>query len=327
VEKKLRKKPQINMFSPIEKRKIWFSLSATLVVISTVVFLLFGLKLGIDFTGGSLMELEFFVTAPTNQKISEIFIPLEISQVTAQPVGDNSMILRFKDVDEDNHQKILAAINQELQPTNPLEDNESGTAFEEKIFEEKRFDSIGPSIGQELRRKTVWAIIIVLAAIIVYVAWAFRKVSKPIASWKYGLIAVITLFHDIIITVGIFVILGKIYGIEVNASFVAALLTILGYSVNDTIVVFDRTRENLIRHLGEEFEDIVQGSVREVITRSINTSFTTLFVLLAIFIFGGSSVRDFILALIVGISIGTYSSIFLASPLLVAWEKLKLKKD
>ncbi|MAF14360.1 MAG: protein translocase subunit SecF [Parcubacteria group bacterium] len=315
------------MFSPIEKRKIWFSLSATLVVISTVVFLLFGLKLGIDFTGGSLMELEFFVTAPTNQKISEIFIPLEISQVTAQPVGDNSMILRFKDVDEDNHQKILAAINQELQPTNPLEDNESGTAFEEKIFEEKRFDSIGPSIGQELRRKTVWAIIIVLAAIIVYVAWAFRKVSKPIASWKYGLIAVITLFHDIIITVGIFVILGKIYGIEVNASFVAALLTILGYSVNDTIVVFDRTRENLIRHLGEEFEDIVQGSVREVITRSINTSFTTLFVLLAIFIFGGSSVRDFILALIVGISIGTYSSIFLASPLLVAWEKLKLKKD
>ncbi len=327
MEKKLRKKPQINMFSPIEKRKIWFSLSATLVVISTVVFLLFGLKLGIDFTGGSLMELEFFVTAPTNQKISEIFIPLEISQVTAQPVGDNSMILRFKDVDEDNHQKILAAINQELQPTNPLEDNESGTAFEEKIFEEKRFDSIGPSIGQELRRKTVWAIIIVLAAIIVYVAWAFRKVSKPIASWKYGLIAVITLFHDIIITVGIFVILGKIYGIEVNASFVAALLTILGYSVNDTIVVFDRTRENLIRHLGEEFEDIVQGSVREVITRSINTSFTTLFVLLAIFIFGGSSVRDFILALIVGISIGTYSSIFLASPLLVAWEKLKLKKD
>ena len=139
------------------------------------------------------------------------------------------------------------------------------------------------------------------------------------------MIAVIALFHDVIITLGVFVLLGKFYNIEINAAFVAALLTILGYSVNDTIVVFDRIRENLIRHLGEEFEEIVQESVNEVIIRSINTSFTTLFVLFAILLFGGTTVRDFVLALIVGIAIGTYSSIFLASPLLVAWEKFKLK--
>ena len=166
---------------------------------------------------------------------------------------------------------------------------------------------------------------IVLVGMIAYIAWAFRKVSKPVASWKYGLFAVIALFHDIIITIGVFIILGKFYGLEVNAPFVAALLTILGYSVNDTIVVFDRIRENLIRHIGEDFEGIVEKSINEVITRSINTSFTVLLSLFALLLLGGASIRDFTLALIIGITFGTYSSIFLASPLLVAWEKFRLK--
>lgn len=316
-----------NMILVIKQRKIWFTISAILVIISIAVSLIIGLELGIDFTGGSLMELEFSVPRPTGQEINQALAPLEIGNIIAQPVGEEGMILRFKDVGEETHQQILKTLKQKFHPADlTSQQGEVQLQFEITVLKEKRFDSIGPTIGQELKRKTVWAIIIVLFAIITYIAWAFRKVSKPVASWKYGLIAIIALFHDIIITLGIFVILGKFYNVEINAPFVAALLTILGYSVNDTIVVFDRTRENLIRHIGEEFEQIVRRSVNEVITRSINTSFTTLFVLFSILIFGGSSIRDFILALIIGVAIGTYSSIFLASPLLVTWEKLRLKR-
>ena len=315
------------MISIIHQRKIWFGSSAIMVIASVIGFLWLGLNLGIDFTGGSLLELEFFITRPTSQQINEALTPLGIDNVMAQPSGESGIILRFKEIDEKTHQQILETLNQKFQPVNVNQEaGESEAGLEAKILEEKRFDSIGPTIGQELKRKTVWAIAVVLAAIICYIAWAFRKVSKPIASWKYGLIAVIALFHDIIITIGVFAVLGKLYGLEVNAPFVAALLTILGYSVNDTIVVFDRTRENLIRHLGEDFEKIVQQSVNEVITRSINTSFTTLFVLFAILLLGGQTIHSFILALIVGIAVGTYSSIFLASPLLVTWEKFRMKR-
>jgi len=315
------------MISIIKQRNIWFTISGIMVVCSLAVFIFIGLNLGIDFNGGSLLEIEFSIPRPSNQQINEVLTPLEIGEVVAQPIGDNGMILRFKDVDENTHQQILKTLKEKFKPEDKVVNTEQGELkLQVQVLEEKRFDSIGPTIGQELKEKTVWAILIVLVAIIIYVAWAFRKVSKPIASWKYGIIAVIALFHDIIITIGIFVLLGKFYNIEVNATFVAALLTILGYSVNDTIVVFDRTRENLTRHLGEDFEEIVQTSVNEVITRSINTSFTTLIVLFTILLFGGQSIRDFILALIIGVAIGTYSSIFLASPLLVAWEKLRLKR-
>lgn len=309
------------MISIIKQRNIWFILSSAMVLISIAVFLMFGLNLGIDFTGGSILEIEFKdITRPTNPEIIASLEGLDIGSVTAQPIGDNGLVLKFKEVNEENHQKILSAIKQKFQP------NGGDAVSNQNIFIEKRFDSIGPSIGQELKKKMFWAILIVVIAMIIYIAWAFRKVTKPIASWKYGLIAVVALIHDIIITVGIFVVLGKIYGIEINATFIAALLTILGYSVNDTIVVFDRTRENLIRHIGDDFEQIVQNSINQVIIRSINTSFTTLLCLFAVFIFGGQSIRSFVLALIVGITVGTYSSIFLASPLLVVWEKIKIKK-
>lgn len=301
----------------IRQRKIWFSVSTILVVASIAVILALGLNLGIDFEGGSLMEIQFNeqVNRPTANEITQIFDTLQIGSVVTQSVGDRGAILRFKNVDEPTHQQILTTLNQAF----------VAEGVTENIIEEKRFDSIGPTIGAELKSKTIWAIIVVLLAIIIYIAWAFRKVSKPIASWKYGVVAIIALFHDIIITLGIFALLGKLYGIEINAPFVAALLTILGYSVNDTIVVFDRTRENLAKNMGEKFEDTVQKSVNEVITRSINTSFTTLFVLFSILLLGGETIREFILALIIGIAIGTYSSIFLASPLLVALEKFRSK--
>lgn len=198
---------------------------------------------------------------------------------------------------------------------------------EEKNIEEKRFDSIGPVIGNELKSTAVWAIVIALIGMVLYIGWAFRKVSRPVSSFKYGIIATIALFHDVVITLGVFSVLGYLYNIEIGLPFVAALLAILGYSVNDTIVVFDRTRENLIKAGSENFEETVNKSVNETLIRSLNASFTTLLVLFALFLFGGETIKYFIAALIIGIAFGTYSSIFIASPLLVTWQKWSLRKN
>jgi preprotein translocase subunit SecF len=185
-----------------------------------------------------------------------------------------------------------------------------------------RYESVGPSIGQELKRNAIYSIILIVIGIIIYVAWAFRKVSRPVASWKYGMAGVIALFHDVIIVTGIFCVLGKFYGIEVNTPFVAALLTVFGYSIADTIVVFDRIRENLPKS-HEGFEETINTSINQTLRRSINTSLTVMLTLLAVVLFGGVSIKYFALALLVGIFFGTYSSIFLASPLLVLFEKWK----
>jgi preprotein translocase subunit SecF len=166
----------------------------------------------------------------------------------------------------------------------------------------------------------------VVVAIILYVAYAFRKVSKPISSWKYGIAAIVALIHDVTIVMAVFAILGKTAGVEVDIPFVVALLTILGYSVNDTIVVFDRVRESLLGRVGSNFEENVNTGVNKSITRSINTSLTTLVVLVSLYFFGGASVQYFALALIIGIIAGTYSSIFLASPLLVAWHQFDVRR-
>ena len=192
----------------------------------------------------------------------------------------------------------------------------------EGYVDELRFESVGPSIGQELKTKAVYAVVIALVAIILYIAWAFSKVSKPVASWKYGLTAIIALAHNIIIVLGVFAVLGRFFDVEVNTPFVAAILTILGYSVNDTIVVFDRIRENLPKS-DEDFETTVNLSVNQSLSRSINTSATTLIVLLSVLFLGGATIQAFMLALSIGVFVGTYSSLFLASPLLVVWEKFK----
>jgi len=216
------------------------------------------------------------------------------------------LLIRSKDLSEEEHQAILIALSEPDKLT------------------ETRFDSIGPVIGKELAQKSWVAMALVLAMIIFYIAFAFRKVSgglsgigKGVSSFKYGLVAVIALVHDVAIPTGIFAILGRYFGAEIDILFVTALLTILGFSVHDTIVVFDRVRENLQKGIGENFENTVGLSVSQTITRSINTSLTVLLVLLALFFFGGETTKYFSLALIVGIIVGTYSSIFLASPLLV----------
>ncbi|NTU98432.1 protein translocase subunit SecF, partial [Candidatus Falkowbacteria bacterium] len=230
-----------------------------------------------------------------------------------QPVGNQDMILRFQDSTEEKHQAVLSSL-----------DKLAKTKSKDNKVEETRFDSVGPSIGQELKQKSVNAIFFVLLAIVLYISWAFRKVSKPIASWKYGMAALIALSHDTIITLGVFSVLGKFYNVEINTPFVAAILTVIGYSVHDTIVVFDRIRENLPKS-HSDFEGTVNVSLNQTLVRSVNTSVTVLLTLVAVTVFGGESIRTFALALTVGIAIGTYSSIFVASPILVVWEKWRQK--
>ena len=194
-------------------------------------------------------------------------------------------------------------------------------------MKELRFDTIGPTIGRELKQKSLTAIAIAVIAILCYIAFAFRKVSYKISSWVYAGAAIIALAHDILIPTGVFAVLGHFYGVEIDVLFVSALLTVLGFSIHDTIVVFDRVRENLLRYPSLAFDAVVERSIKETIARSINTSLTTVLVLVAVFFFGGSTVKYFSLALILGISFGTYSSIFVASPLLVTWMTWKQRRS
>ena len=190
-----------------------------------------------------------------------------------------------------------------------------------------RTNFIGGSVSGQIKKNAVMGIILAVIGIALYIAWAFRRVSAPVTSWEYGLGAVIALGHDILVTIGVFAVLGKFYGIEVGVPFIAALLTILGYSVNDTIVVYDRIRENLLREHGRtDFEETVNRSLNQTLGRSVNTSMTVIITLLAITIFGGESIRYFSLAILIGVSFGTYSSVYVASALLVTRYKMKLKK-
>ena len=306
------------MFRIIQQRKIFLTISTVMVVLSILALAIWGLNFGIDFTGGSLLEVEFIGNRPSVSEVQTHLQDLELGSLVTQPIGEQGMILRFQDIGEEKHQAVLQRLDQLGSGTDEIIATSSGITY----FEELRFDSVGPTIGAELKRRSVTAMIVVLIAIVIYIAWAFRKVSKPVASWKFGLTAIVALFHDVMITMGVFAVLGYVMGIEVNSAFVAAILTVLGYSVNDTIVVFDRVRENLPKS-DEDFEGTVNASVNQTIKRSINTSLTTLLVLLSILFFSGATIRDFVLALSIGIFIGTYSSIFLASPLLVVWEKFK----
>ena len=225
-----------------------------------------------------------------------------------QPTGDKGAVLQLKGIDEATHQKVLAAINA-LSPV-----------------QEKSFQYIGPSIGQDLKNKTEIAIILALLAITLYIAFAFRKVSRPVASWKYGITSLIALFHDVLIPLGVFSILGKLYGVEITVPIIAALLTILGFSVHDTIVIFDRIRENILRKGMAQFNETVDWSLNQTIGRSISTVITVLLVMFSLFFFGGETLKYFSLALIIGITSGAYSSIFIASPLLVSWQKWSEKR-
>ena len=275
----------------------WFSIS--LVVVAVIATAVFGLKLGVDFKGGSVLELEFKNGRPEISEIKKV-VPKDIS---LSPVGENGLILRTGELTEEQHQALTSLLS---------------SSFPKAGLVEKKFDSVGPIIGNELKLKSIKAIILVLLGVIIYIAIVFRKLSRVLPGWAMGLAAVVALLHDVTIPVGVFAVLGHYYGIEIGAVFVAAALTILGYSISDTVVVFDRVRENVLRHgLKENFEVLVHKSIMQTLTRSLNTTFTTLLSLIAIYFFGGESIKYFALALIMGIFLGAYSSIFVASPLLV----------
>jgi preprotein translocase subunit SecF len=293
----------------IKYRKVFYTISALLIAFSIFTVATHGLNFGIDFKGGSLIEIDYSQTASsTPVTVDSIRATLATQGVTESVVrraGDNGFIIRTKALTESEQKGVISSLGGDL----------------------KRFDLVGPVLGQELQGKAIWSLILVMLAIVLFIAFAFRNVSRPVASWKYGLIAIVALMHDVIIPTGIFAYLGRNGGYEIDALFVTALLVILGFSVHDTIVVFDRTRENLRHASGKKpFEQIVGDSVSQTISRSINTSLTTVLALLALFFFGPETTKNFSLALIVGIVTGTYSSIFIGSPLLVTWEKWSAKK-
>src|SRR3989338_8146472 len=289
------------MLAITSKRKIWYLVSGTLVSARAIVLILWGLKFGIDFTGGSLLELKFTKSIATVTDLRTAVTDVNgQSSVTVQPGSDQKVIIRFSQITESVHSDLMSKIR--------------ATYADVSEF---LFDAIGPTIGNELRQKTLWAIILSAIGMIVYISFAFRKITRPVPSWQYGTLAIVALIHNLIITAGVFAVLGKFYNLEVNASFVAAMLTIFGYSVNDTVVVFDRIRDNLIHHPNTNFAQLVEDSIQHTFRRSTTTGFSVLLALLAILAFGGETIRDFTLAMIIGIAVGTYSSIFLAAPLLV----------
>jgi len=301
----------------IGHKYIFLAISGILILGSFLALAFWGLKPAIDFTGGSLLEVEFSGNRPSIESVKSKLEPFDLGNIIIQPVEKKGMILRFKHIDEALYQLIITALGeQEASGKQP----ESGIRNPETVIT-KRFDSIGPTIGRELSRRALAALVLASVGIILYLAWAFRNVSKPVSSWKYGVIAVVVAFlHDVLIPVGIFAALGNFRNVEVDALFITALLTILGFSVHDTIVVFDRIRENLrILKGSEPFAMTVEKSVKSTLVRSVNTSLTVLFVILAIFFSGGETVHYFSLALALGVVFGTYSSIFIASPLLVIW--------
>ena len=295
------------MYQIIAKRKYWLTIAAIVIAASITAIAVWGLRFGIDFTGGSILEARYAQNRPSIEKINESLVPLGLDNLIVQLVGDNDIKLRFQEVDEAKHQEILNKLS-ELVPE----------VDGQPALEELRYDSIEPSVGRDLRNRALTAIVLVFVAIVLYVAWAFRKVSQPVSSWKYGVCGVVALLHDVLVMVGFMAFLGRYYGYQLDITSVAAVLTILGYSINDTIVVFDRTRENLFR-IRQSFAETVNISLNQSLTRSIYTSFTTMLTLVAIVIFGGASIRPFALILLIGAFFGVCSSLFIASPLLVAW--------
>lgn len=290
------------MISIVKTRKIWYSAAVVYLFIAIAAMFWYGFKPGLDFTGGALLEVDFSENRPSTSVVYEALKPMDLGTIVAQPADEQAMLLRLPFLTVEQHQEVLNRLD---------ELNGKGAVTE------TRYETIGPSVSSELKSKSISAIVLVIIGIMLYITWTFRKVSKPIPSWSYGLIVVVALVHDVIVPAGVMAILGHFLGYEIDTLFVVALLTILAFSVNDTIVTFDRIRENLVRAPKPDFADTVDNSINETITRSLATSIAVLLTMFAVYFFGGETVEHFMLIMIVGMIAGTYSSIFLASPMLV----------
>ncbi len=288
------------MFDLIKYKNIFIGFSTLLVIAGIASIFTFGFRAGIDFSGGTLWQIRFTDPTVTTPKLEQyIRDTLKVENFLVTNAGNNEFLIRTNELAEVKHQDYLRDLQAGL-----------GKA------EELRFESIGPTIGRELRNKALTAFISVLIGISLYVAFAFRKVSYPVSSWKYGVITLVTLFHDAVIPAGMYAWLGHVKGLEIDTNFIVAILVIIGFSVHDTIVVFDRIRENLIVQKNKKLEGIINDSVNQTFARSLNTSLTLFLVLIALYLFGAPNLSYFVLTILVGTIIGTYSSIFVASPLL-----------
>ena len=297
----------------IKHRKIFFTLSAVLVALSLYGMFAYGFNLGVDFKGGTITEVSYVGERPAKTLVEDAITELNLGGFSLRPSEEDRFIIRTKELAQNERDLLVETLRVEGE----------GMTLE-------RSNTIGPVAGAELLSKALKAVVVVILMIVLFITFAFRKVSKPVSSWKYGLATIISLAHDVIIPAGIFVFLGKFYGLEIDLLFITGLLAILGYSVHDTIVVFDRVRENLRenneRGQKEDFELTVGNSVRQTLTRSINTSLTLLITLLALYLVGSPATKDFALLLLIGVVFGTYSSVLLASPLLVTFYKLQKGK-
>lgn len=294
------------MYKIIETAKYWTTASVILVIASVVLWFMWGLNLGIDFTGGSSMQIDFASSdvRPSIEQVQNDLAGIGLEDNRVQTAGENGVVIKTTQLSNEQREEVLA-----------LYSEIGGT--------EESFSSVGPTLGDELKRKATTALILVLLAIIGYISYAFRNISKgPVPSWVFGVGAIVALVHDILIVLGVFIVLGHVADVQIDSLFVTALLTILGFSVHDTIVVYDRIREGLKDYPKKHFITIMNESINNTLVRSLNTSITTLLVLLTLYFFGGVSIQYFVLALIIGILSGTYSSIFIASPLLLWGQKL-----
>lgn len=285
-------------------RTVYFWITGLILATAIGAIIFFGLPLAIDFTGGSLMQVQYSNGRPDLAAITQEVTAVPLGAASIRAFGINAVSIRTRTVTPAEHSAVLTAL-----------------ARDSAAITELSFTSVGPALGSQFATKALWAILVVVVAIILYIAFAFRRVSRPVPSWSYGLTVIAILAHDLIIPAGFFAVLAHFTGIEAGALFVTALLALLGYSVNDTIVIFDRIREHLARNerenVKEPFERTVGKSISETLTRSINTSLTVVLALLALALFGASATRTFALVMLVGVIAGTYSSILLAAPLLI----------
>jgi preprotein translocase subunit SecF len=296
------------MFNILKYYKFFFCVSGIILIFGIVSLSVYHLKLGIDFKGGSQIQLQFKQPVDVT-KVQDAVRLQNLGNFQIQTASNNGLIIETQSLSKDQHDQLLAKIQ--------------ATAGN---FTETEYNSIGPVIGKQLTQDAFLQLLFVSLGIVFYIGYAFRKVTKPVTSWRFGWAAVIALIHDLLFVLGVFSILGHFKGVEIDSLFVTAMLTVLGFSVHDTIVVFDRIRENLRVYAGQSIEFVVNHSISQTLVRSLNTSLTVLFVLLSLLLFGGETIRYFVFALFIGIIVGTYSSIFIASPVLVLWQKWKTKQ-
>jgi preprotein translocase subunit SecF len=298
----------------------YFGLSLLIIIPGILAIFLWGLNLSIDFTGGSRLTLSFNKAVNDNQvQVVSKVLKDEKVKVASIEKSSNMIFIRTSPMDQKQNNVFMNELSKNFS-------REAGSRGAGKDVKEQEFETIGPVIGQETAFNALKAVVIASILIILYITWSFRQVPKPASSFRFGVCAVIALIHDVLVVLGVFAILGHFLSVEIDSLFVTAILTIIGFSVHDTIVVFDRIRENLKKMGGNDFSKTANDSILQTIDRSLNTSLTVILVLIALLLFGGESIRWFVVALLIGITAGTYSSIFTASPLLVLWQELADKK-